>query len=78
MTAKVEKILQDALALPDEERMDLLTALSDSFEPPAVEFEPEWRAKIADRIGQIERGEVEPVEWDEVETRIRATLARRG
>jgi len=58
--------------------MDLLTALSDSFEPPAVELESEWRAEIADRIGQIERGEVEPVEWDEVETRIRATLARRG
>lgn len=77
MTVEVHKLLQNALALSDEDRMELMTALSDSFEPPTAELSPEWKQEIEDRIGQIERGEVEPVSWDEVEATIRATLARR-
>ena len=76
VTAAAKKILDEALSLSDDERMELMAALSDSFEPPATQLSPEWRAEIADRIGQIERGEVEPVAWEQVEARIRATLAR--
>ncbi len=35
-----------------------------------------WRDEVAGRIAQIERGEVEPVEWRVVEAKIRASLAR--
>lgn len=76
MTATTKKILDEALALSDDERMDLMAALSDSFEPGPAELSPEWKAEIEDRIGQLERGEVEPVEWEQVEAKIRATLAR--
>ena len=76
MTAAAKKILEDALALPDDERMELMAALSDSFEPQPTDLSPEWKSEIEDRIGQVERGEVEPVEWEQVETKIRATLAR--
>jgi putative addiction module component (TIGR02574 family) len=56
--------------------MELMTALSDSFEPQPTDLSPEWKVELEDRIGQLERGEVAPVAWDEVEAKIRATLAR--
>jgi putative addiction module component (TIGR02574 family) len=77
VTAATKKLLDDALALSDDERMDLMAALSDSFEPAPAELSPQWTAEIEERIGQLERGEVEPVPWEQVEAKIRATLARR-
>lgn len=76
MTAATKKILEEALALSDDQRMDLVTALSDSLEPTSVNLAPEWKSEISDRIGQLERGEVEPVAWEKVEAKIRETLAR--
>jgi putative addiction module component (TIGR02574 family) len=75
--ASAKKLLDEALRLSDDERMELVTALSDSFEPTAAELSPQWRHEVEDRIGQVERGEVEPVGWEQVEARIRATLAAR-
>ena len=77
MTTAAKKILEDALSLPEAERMDLMVALSESFEPATTKLSPEWTAQIQDRIGQIERGEVEPVAWEQVEAKIRETLTQR-
>ncbi len=77
MTVDIRRLFRDALELSDEDRAELMTALSDSFESPPSELSPEWEAEIEDRISQIERGEVEPIAWDEAEAKIRATLARR-
>ena len=76
MTAAAKKVLGDALALNDDERMELMAALSDSFEPAPAELSPEWKAEIDNRIAQLERGEVEPVEWEQVRARIQATLSK--
>jgi putative addiction module component (TIGR02574 family) len=76
VTAATKKILDEALALTDDERVDLMAALSDSFEPAPAELSPEWKAEITNRIAQVERGEVEPVAWEQVEAKLRATLAR--
>lgn len=76
MTAATKKLFEEALGLTDDERLDLMAALSDSFEPTPAELSVEWKAEIEGRIGQVERGEVEPVAWERVEARIRATLAR--
>ena len=77
MTSAARRILDEALSLSADERMELMAALSDSFEPRATELSPAWKAEIEDRIGQLERGEVEPVGWEQVEAKIRATLGRR-
>ena len=45
VTAAAKKILEDALALPDDQRMDLMAALSDSFEPATIDLSPEWKAQ---------------------------------
>lgn len=76
VTSTAKKILDEALALPDDERAALMEALSDSFEPEPVELSPEWKVEIESRIAQIERGEVETVPWDEVEAKIRRTLGK--
>lgn len=69
------KILDDALALPAEERAALVDALSASLEP--VDLSPEWKDEIRRRIEAIERGEARLVPWDEVRARLRAKIAAR-
>lgn len=65
--------MDEALALPAEDRAALVDALSASLEP--VELTNEWRIEIQRRIDAIERGEAELVPWDEVRARLRARLA---
>jgi len=72
-----QKLLDEALALTDHERRELMAALRDSFEPALVQLSPEWTAELEVRIGQLERGEVEPVDWPRAQARIRAELAKR-
>ena len=74
MTSATKKILEEALALPEEERAALVSALNESLEAPADDLSPEWKAEIARRIEAVERGESRLVPADEVEARIRATL----
>lgn len=76
VTVNAKKILSEALSLPEPERRALVEALSDSFEEPVAELPELWRDEVASRISQLERGEVEPVEWSEVEARIQRILTR--
>lgn len=76
MTSATKKILEEALALPEEERAALVSALNESLETVADDLSPEWKAEIARRIEAVERGESRLIPWDEVETRIRDTLRR--
>jgi hypothetical protein len=46
-------------------------------EEAPVELPNGWRDEVAGRIAQLERREVEPVEWCEVEARIQQILSRR-
>ena len=55
MTTAAKRILEEALALSQQEREDLLSALGSSLEP--VELSPEWSSEIGRRIQKIERGE---------------------
>jgi putative addiction module component (TIGR02574 family) len=65
------KILDEALALPAEERAALVAALNESLEPVALAAE--WQAEVRRRIEAIERGEARLVPWDEVRDRLRST-----
>ena len=55
VTSVAEKILGEALALPQEEREELVDALSNSLGP--VDLSPEGQAEIARRVRKIESGE---------------------
>lgn len=75
MTAEAKKTFEQALALPEKERVALIDALADSIVGDD-DLSPEWKAEIARRIGAVERGESHLIPGDEVEARIRQTLGR--
>ncbi len=76
MTAEAKRVLEQALALPEEERAALMEALSDSLHEAAGELSPQGAAEIGRRIEAVERGEPRLIPGDEVEARIRETLRR--
>lgn len=76
MTSTAKKILEQALALPEEEREALVEALAGSLARPPVDLSDEWKAEIARRIAAVERGESKLIEADEVDARVRAAFRR--
>ena len=76
MGSEARKILEQALALPENEREELVAALSDSLSPEPVTLSPEWNAEIKSRIEEIRSGEVEPVSWSEVKADLNKALGR--
>jgi putative addiction module component (TIGR02574 family) len=77
VTAGARKILQDALALPNDERVELAEELLDSVDAVHEELDEAWRAEILDRVRQVRSGEVELVSWEAARERGREALARR-
>ena len=74
MTSATKKILEDALALSEEQRATLVAALNESLETTEDDLTPQWKAEIARRIEAVERGDSRLIPGDEVEARIRKTL----
>lgn len=79
MTQAVEQLLQSALALPENERLQLLTALMSAVEEQGLRpFDDEWLSEIQRRSAEYDAGGVQPLSWAEVKARARQELARRG
>ncbi|MGB5195386.1 MAG: addiction module protein [Polyangiales bacterium] len=74
MTSATKKILEDALALSEEQRATLVAALNESLETTEDDLTPEWKTEILRRIEAVERGDSRLIAGDEVEARIRKTL----
>lgn len=67
MSATSEQILQQALALPPEERAELLEQLLAAFQGPTDPVLDEmWAAEAHDRLDAYDRGELEAVNLEEV------------
>jgi hypothetical protein len=59
MTAAAKKVLDEALALPEEDRRRVVEALLDTMDPDvASEIEVAWLEEARQRAGRLERGEV--------------------
>ena len=76
MTALAQKLLDEALNLPKEERKGLIEALAESLDLSPAEISPEWQREVAGRIAQIESGDVKTVPWSEVRASVDASLDR--
>jgi putative addiction module component (TIGR02574 family) len=67
MTGDADKLLEEALRLPDRERLRLaerlLASLDGEPDPDAAEA---WDEEIARRSREIEEGPVESILWPEV------------
>ena len=65
MTAAAKKILEDALALPDDERRRIAELLLDSISTDSTEeIEAAWVAEAVRRADELERGEVEALDGE--------------
>ena len=72
MRNKLAELKQQASQLSEEERAELALSLIESLDGPADPAVDEaWRREIERRLGQIERGEVQPIPGDEVFARLR-------
>ncbi len=64
-----------ALAMSARDRAALADVHDESLQDAEADLSPEWKAEIARRIAAVERGESRLIPADEVEARIRETLA---
>ena len=72
MAPNAEKLLQEALSLPEDARIALAEALLQSVEhEPADEgADAAWSAEAKHRIDEVRSGAVKPVPWEEAEKQI--------
>jgi putative addiction module component (TIGR02574 family) len=78
MSTVGQKILQEALNLPEEERAEvaarLLESLEEAMDPDVDEA---WAAEIERRCVALDSGEAVTSDWDEVRRRIEAELLKK-
>ena len=78
MSTVGEKILQDALNLPEEERAEVAARLIESLEDPMdPDLDEAWAAEIERRCVALDAGEAVTSDWEEVRRRIEAELLKK-
>jgi putative addiction module component (TIGR02574 family) len=76
VTEKTSNLLQQALALSEEERADLACSLLDSLDPTVDEAATvAWDQEIARRIADLDSGRAKTIPWDEVRGRMLSKLS---
>ena len=77
MSAIANKVFEEALSLPSDERVSLVEKLLTSFNLPIqAEIDRLWAEEAERRVSQIERGDVELIPGDEVFAKIRRKYQR--
>lgn len=76
MTSAAKKVLEEALALPSEDRAELMEALAESLDVAEIRLTSAWQAEIGRRVEAVEQGESLLIPGDEVDARLRAALGR--
>lgn len=76
MTAEARKILEQALALPEEARAVVLEGLAQSLQPDEDDLHPDWDDEILRRVKSIESGESKLTPWKELEAELRDSIKR--
>lgn len=69
------EIIQEAEALPVEERAVVVDSLLRSLNPPDPEIDRKWAAVARRRLEELRSGRVKPVPGEEVFARIRQRFA---
>jgi putative addiction module component (TIGR02574 family) len=70
------EVLEAVLRLSPDERRELATAIDASLPPDTADegvpnLSPAWRAEIARRSAEIDRGEAIGISWEEARQRVR-------
>ena len=70
--AGAQKILADALALPEEERESLANALLTSLHRNPDEIDQAWANEAVRRLESEARGETTAISWDSAQRQVKA------
>ena len=72
MAPSTERLLQEALSLSEDARVDLAEALLESVEhePADSGADAAWSSEARRRLEEVRSGAVKPVPWEEAERRI--------
>ena len=78
MTRSARRLLQDVLALPEDERLELASEVIASVDgPPDADWEGAWLAELDRRVEAANaRGDVS-LDWTDARARILERLGRR-
>jgi putative addiction module component (TIGR02574 family) len=72
MDLTTEELLKAALALPANDRLELVDALIVSLQPSdQPPLEASWREVVQRRSAELRSGQVAPISWDEVKRQAR-------
>jgi putative addiction module component (TIGR02574 family) len=66
MSELAEKLIEQALSLPAEERAEVVERLLSSLEPPLSAIDQLWALEAEDRVDAYERGEIEAIPAEDV------------
>ena len=72
MSPALEKVLHDALELPEGARADLAAALLDSIDhdPPDTGVDAAWQTEAKRRLDEVRSGAAKAIPWDEARSLI--------
>ena len=71
MTSEAQKLLQDALRLPEEERADLAGRLIESLDRDVDgDWQSTWSAEVLRRVVELDSGSAKAIRWAEARRRI--------
>jgi hypothetical protein len=76
VTSLADRILEDALSLPDDERRDVAERLLKSVPGAEADHQGAWTSEAKRRADEVERGEGELLDLDEAIGELRADLRR--
>jgi putative addiction module component (TIGR02574 family) len=76
MTQRSLDILEKALALTEEERVDIAASLVESLDPAVdADAESAWQQEVARRVDQLNSGKSKTIPWEQVQAQISSRLA---
>jgi putative addiction module component (TIGR02574 family) len=79
MSQGVQELFQAALALSDEEQLQLVAALVAAVDERGLRPVDEvWLAEVQRRSAEYDAGGIEPIPWAEVKERARREATGRG
>jgi putative addiction module component (TIGR02574 family) len=79
MTAKAERLLVEALRLPETSRAELASTLIRSLDEEVdSDAEEAWAAEIDKRVARLEAGEVKTISWRKVQQKLLKARRARG
>ena len=78
MTSTAQKILDEALALPEEDRLRVAESLLESVpRESGEEVERSWDREVLRRVQAAENGETKSRPWDEAAAELRAKYTKK-